>query len=99
MSHNEDTLPAWAREKLAECRRKIDALSGEIERLKEAHGLLANREWFTVQGPKPGMKTWSDGEPRTTYRLWLLDRDSPHPVCSLGVGDVLLVGRAEKKSS
>lgn len=76
-------LPRWATAYIAQLKREITRRDG----LVAAHALLceSGREWFTI--------------PNRTYekpmKLWLLDRDSPIPVCSIGNGDTLLIGRAK----
>jgi len=73
-------LPKWAQ-------RHIEDLNREIERrdgLVKAHALLCKeqREWFIISN-----------RINEVERLWLLDKDAPHAICSLGPGDILLVGR------
>ncbi|MDW9481731.1 hypothetical protein GOB57_24085 [Sinorhizobium meliloti] len=80
---DEAKLPKWARDRLQGVRDEVDRLRS----LESAHAVLDAREWFTLAGPHDA----SDA-PRT---LWLLDKNSPFPVCSLAHGDALLVGRAK----
>lgn len=91
-AHDEAKLPQWAQALIKSLRFDAEMLRSELERMGEAHAVLTDREWFTVHGPKdPG------SYPNNSYRLWFLGRDDPHPACSLGKGDVLLVGRSRKK--
>jgi len=85
-------LPQWAQRHIAQFEQEIEAQRRAMERLREAHSILFTREWFVLNGPNP---TWTD---RERYRLWILNRDDALPVCSLGPGDVLLVGRERKKT-
>lgn len=89
MSHDESKLPQWAQQTLYGLRREIDSLHSELRTTKEAHAVLLEREWFTIQGPGK----WSD---RDTYHLWFLDRDLPMAACALHKDDVLMVGRNKK---
>lgn len=85
MNESEKKLPKWAQTELALLRYENKMLDD----LRAAHQVLMDREWFTLSGP-----TFLDQE---TYRtLWVLDREDPVRVCSLGKGDVLLIGRAKK---
>ncbi len=89
--HDESKLPQWVQQRLAELREESAALQRKIEALQNVHALTANgREWFTVSWP-------SLDPPGSLLHLWVLDRDHPFPVCSIGDGDVLLIGRATRK--
>jgi len=82
MTHSESTLPKWARDRLSILRLEISRLKS----LETAAEILMRREWFVIQGQQAG-----EPYPR---KLWWLNHDEPFPCCSLGNGDVLLVGRA-----
>jgi len=89
MAHDESKLPLWAQERLAAARREVGRISGELERLRTAHSLLEDgKDWFTLPGPS------SAGADHFT-RLWYMAKDDPRPICALGKGDVLLVGRSK----
>lgn len=90
--HNEATLPKWAQRRLAEERLKSSDLRDELDRTKAASAVLHEREWFTLPGP-----TQNDEWPKDVIRLFVLSRNNAHPVCSLGRGDILLVGRSRMK--
>ena len=77
-----ETLPKWAQRHIQNLRREID----RRDSLVTAHSLLCeqNRDWFTIRGSK------RDG----SMKLWLLNHDQPHAVCSIGPDYVLLVARA-----
>lgn len=81
----EDKLPKWAREELKSLRHQLKLEKEKSSKLEEASEILNNRNWFTIQGPK-----FTTKEKRN---LWYLDFDNPTCICSLGRGDVLLVGR------
>jgi len=86
---DETKLPKWAQKRLADLRLRIQRL----ERLREAHAVLKDREWFVINGPV------DPGEfPNDIIRLFVLSQNSAHAVCSLGQGDTLLVGRAERRN-
>lgn len=81
-------LPKWAQEHVLELREELRQKDLEIERLKQAHAILTERRgWFTIQGPPDN--SVSGG----LYKLFYLGSDGAHPACTLGVGDLLLVGR------
>jgi hypothetical protein len=88
MKHDVNKLPKWAQFKLSLRDREIAKLKKAILEVEHADAVLVGRDWFTLHGP-----VFESGE---TYRsLFLLDRNHPVRVCQLGVGDVLLVGRAK----
>lgn len=83
--HDEIKLPLWARERLERLRDDNTALHFEIKRLQQAHAVTApGRKWFTIQGPD-----FSNGE-EIRYLYYGIE----HRACSLGPGDILLIGRA-----
>lgn len=85
--HDERKLPKWAQELISEPRDDLVQERALRRRTTEAHAVLLNREWFTIPGP--------DIIDSVDFRrLWWLERDNPYAACSLGRGDVLLVGRA-----
>lgn len=84
----ESRLPRWAQEELEFLRSKIDELGRILDRTQEAAAITADgHDWFVVRHPK--------GAP-DLLRLWTLDEMGAHPVCTLGPGDALLVGRGSK---
>lgn len=87
---NERKLPVWAQELIERLRDDLGKKDAEALGLRAAHAVLGGREWFTISGPT------FDTE-HETRRLWFLDREHPFPACSLGKGDVLLVGRAKNE--
>lgn len=87
--HDENTLPKWAREKLEWLRSVIQHRENELKRLRLAHGVLTDRNWFVINGPSAEQAISLPD----TYHLWFLSADSPHRVCSLHKQDALLVGR------
>ena len=86
MSHDEAKLPKWAQNRLTDLRHEIQALQS----LKQIHAILCDRDrdWFTIRN------IVADGMDHNN--LWVLHANNPQPVCSLGRGDVLFVGRATK---
>lgn len=88
---DERKLPVWAQELIERLRDDLSKKDSEINGLRTAHAILVDgREWFTISGPTFD----TDHE---TRRLWFLDREHPFPACSLGKGDLLLVGRAKNE--
>ena len=87
--HNESTLPLWAQRELELLRRDLADTMRQLEHAAKANCVLQTKGWFTIHGPKLARDP-------DVYHLWLLDCDRPMAVCSLGRGDVLLVGRAPK---
>lgn len=83
-------LPKWAQETIISLRQEIEQSQHKIRRLKSAHAVLDRKDWFIIPGPPP--RSVEDG----IYKLFYLSGEGAHPACSLGVGDVLLVGRTEK---
>jgi len=88
--HSIVTLPKWAQEYIG---KLISMYIDEHERHLQtymAYAILEDREWFTIPGP-----SFDDHE--DTRTLFLLNRDGASAVCTLGRGDVLLIGRNLKK--
>jgi hypothetical protein len=84
--HSESTLPLWAQERMNELRLGKQIAERKLQAMGESHAVLHEREWFTIQGPPE----------RDRYtNLWFLSNEGAHSACSLGSGDVLLVGRAQ----
>jgi hypothetical protein len=86
--HKIESLPKWAQD-------KILILEFEIQRresLKQLHAVLADpdRDWFTLPDPVGGCH-------EEHLNLWILDKDHPFSICSLGKGDMLFVGRTKKE--
>ena len=85
--NDETKLPKWAQKKLEGLRFDIRCLWSEMEDLRAAHAVLTGRNWTTIPGP-----SFREGD-KVRY-LWGLDHERPFSICSLGPGDVLLVGRS-----
>lgn len=86
--HNISTLPKWAQGHINELEYEIR----HRESLKQLHAVLSepNRDWFTLPDPVGGCH-------EELLHLWILDKDHPFSICSLGKGDMLFVGRAIKE--
>jgi hypothetical protein len=92
MEHDLTKLPKWAQLLIETKDVEKNLLKMENEGLNKAHEILMNREWFTISGP-----AFKDGE---EFRyLWYLSHEHPHAVCSLGRGDVLVIGRDKERVS
>ncbi len=85
MKHNINKQPKWVQEHIKKLEREID----KLQALKQAHALLIDkdRDWFTIPNN-------SD----ETMGLWIIHKDNPHRIASLGKDDVFLVGRFKKSS-
>lgn len=86
--HQITSLPKWAQDLILEERGKRASAEHDLQRLRQAHCLLENHDWFTVNSPC--------AEDEQPHKLWSLIHEIPHAVCSLGPGDILLVGRRKK---
>jgi hypothetical protein len=94
MTHRIETLPQWTQALIKERDEQITALTGELERYKQAHAVLHDYSgWFTVHGP-----VCINGILQEPESLFFLSKDGAHRACSLGPGDLLLVGRANGAS-
>ena len=80
-------LPKWAQQHIQNLEYRARKAEDDLSVVSSMHGILAdpNRNWFTI----PNM------DREKVMRLWLLDSDSPFPVCALGPGDVFFVGRSK----
>ena len=91
MTHYITKQPKWVRELLDEKDKKLERTNDELRRLQVAHAVLVEQEeWFTIPNPIE-----SKGPEFLT--LFSLHANGAAPVCSLGRGDTLLVGRAKPK--
>jgi hypothetical protein len=87
MKHDISKLPKWVQELIESKERELSSVTEKLERTRTAHALLLNHSWFTISGPD-----FNNGE--EIRKLWFLNREQPFPACSLGKGDLLLIGRA-----
>lgn len=85
-------LPRWVQSEFAERNRELDDLRRQLANLQAAHEVLEHRLWFVLTGPTEHDVQIGD----KVRHLWCLDFDRPFAVCSIGPGDVLLIGRAIK---
>ena len=85
-THEIRTLPKWAQKLLDDHHRELDRQRHELENTRKAHAVLTNREWFVLSGPDFADKDEVRG-------LFVLSRNHAGQLCSLGYGDMLLVGR------
>lgn len=79
-------LPKWAQEHIGRLENKIR----DLQALEQMHAILSDksRNWFAIPPAK------IDGWEHTN--LYILKDNAAVSVCSLGKGDLLFVGRAEK---
>lgn len=85
------SLPLWAQKLIWAQDVVISRLRQDMQEIKIASAVLNGKGWFTIPGPK------DEFLPPSGFRhLWVLYNDHPHSLCSLGVNDLLLVGRDRK---
>ncbi len=83
-NHDVSKLPKWVQKLINDLNYTID----HLQSLKKAHCVLMDRDWFNVLGPP--------FESNEDYRnLFIMNRNSANCICSLGKGDILLIGRAK----
>lgn len=83
--NRESKLPLWAQRLIVQLRMQLKG--AQVRAQAAAITTERNREWFTLR-----FSARDDGQPTS---LFVLSNQGAHPVCSLGAGDVLLVGRAK----
>ncbi len=88
--HKIKTLPKWAQYLISELNGKLVANEQRMLTVQNMNAVMCEpkRDWFTLPFEH------KDDKP---IRLWLLNYDEPFPVCDLGKGDLLFVGRARKE--
>lgn len=89
IEHDERRLPKWAQARLQAERRRCADLQKRLATVEKLHALTVDHEWFTLTGP--AFDSESD-----MRNLYVLDRNVPNLVCTLGCGDKLFVGRAKR---
>ncbi len=93
LSPRERRLPLWAQQTIEGLRRTAISQIKEMNRLRQAHSILTEQKgWHTVPYRPPDVDT-----PADRWMLFSLYTNGAHPVCSLGPGDVLLVGRKNEE--
>lgn len=95
--YSEQSLPKWAQKLLATEREAHEKTKQALERLRAAHDVLGCRDWFTIHGPpERSVTTSTSSNGVEQYNLFYLSAEGSYAACSLGVGDILLVGRKNK---
>jgi len=92
MEHDLTKLPKWAQLLIEEKEAENNLLKMANKGLEAAHSILFNREWFVINGP-------IENDNLAITNLWYLSNEHPHQVCSIGVGDVFVIGRDKKRIS
>ena len=89
--HDIATLPKWAQLHIKSLELKAESAKSKLETLEKMQAITCEpqRDWFTLPFSHDGNKP---------IHLWLLNLDYPYPVCALGKGDLLFVGRAKKNT-
>jgi hypothetical protein len=95
LSERERGLPHWAQKEIDHLRHRLQLELERRQTLEAAHSVLKAREWYVLPGP-----THEDTTP-LRYLYWVINHTAGigelRIACSLGVGDVLLIGRAEPR--
>lgn len=88
--HDIESLPKWAQSHIYGLELKAKIALDRNETVQKINAIMCEpkREWFTISNPV-------DNTQHGFRQLWVIDRDDPRPICSLGKGDVLFVGRAK----
>lgn len=81
MDHKVESLPKWAQNMIKEKDWHISELERKLHNTESANQICNEMDWFTL-----GFHT---KEPRA---LFIIDKDKPHQICSIGAGVILLVG-------
>jgi hypothetical protein len=85
----EARLPKWAQDIIVSLRQTVKAQEDELAAIREAHGALSSKGWFTL----PGINLGND-HPQVT--LYFFTDNKANGLCTIGPDDVLLVGRDRK---
>jgi hypothetical protein len=83
-------LPKWAQRIIRDLKREAIEANTKLNRIESAHTVLMGREWLTVNHDQAFENTWTK-----SMRLYTFHLDHAQPVCSIGKGDILLIGRAK----
>ncbi len=88
-NHDETKLPKWAQKRLADLRRDIEHAQARLDTVEQMNAVMCDprRDWFTIPGPQLS-------EERDHRILFVLGTNQATPVCDLGRGDLLFIGRA-----
>lgn len=87
MKHDIKKQPKWVQREFQALNEKCQSLEDDLSRLRKAHALLEDTEWFTLHNPSD-----ADG-----LALFIASKNSVRKICWLGKGDILLIGRGKKK--
>jgi hypothetical protein len=89
--HNIESLPKWAQCHIYGLELKARVAWDRNEMVQKLNAVMCEpkREWYTIPSPVDLSKYES-------MQLWVINRDDPRPICSLGKGDLLFIGRALK---
>lgn len=75
-------LPKWAQEHILELQRSLYQTQDELKRLELADDVLHSKHWFTLRN--------LTGE--KYLNLFTLTEDGAQKQCSVGKGDIVLIG-------
>lgn len=80
-------LPKWAQKLISEKDHRIEQLASKITNTEKVSYIINNTNWYTL------------GEFTTERRaLFIIDKDAPRKICSIGAGSVLMIGYKQKVS-
>jgi len=92
MKYNIDKLPQWAQSLIYGQHMEILSLkemhNTEMQNIRQAHELLTKYDWTTAGVHTP-----------EKHKLWVLHKDNPVCIASIGDGDILLLGHKTKKKA
>ena len=87
MEHDIKKLPKWVQKIINDLEESIREKDNECKLIESMLPWTEDgMDWFTI-----GVNE------HVPYRLFILHKDSAHPVCTLGPNDRLFVGRAKDK--
>ena len=89
--HNIESLPKWAQCHIYALEMAADIAINQRNKVEDINAIMSNpkRNWFTINNPVELIE-------QQNCQLWVIKSDDPRPVCSLGKGDVLFIGRVTK---
>lgn len=85
--HKIESLPMWAQKRIKDREWEIAQLEKRLNDAEKANQICNEMDWFTL-----GVHTTE------SRGLFLIDKDKPHQICSIGEGAILLVGHKRKAS-
>jgi predicted RNase H-like nuclease (RuvC/YqgF family) len=91
MNHDLKTLPKWAQKKIEELKEELVELKRDYKYMEKAHNVLSGKSWYPLWGPVTAFDEVDN------YILFILQENGAKEMVTIYEGDVLLVGRGEKR--